>query len=678
MPFSLLVPAFLAGLAALLVPLVLHLRRRDRQKPRPFPSLMFLTRLPVVTDRRRRITDWPLLLLRALLIALLVLAFARPYRRQSTPPVGGSAGLTVLLIDRSQSMSHRDVASVWLDSAEAVIDGLAEGRRVAVVAFDTDASILLSPTPDHASAKAILRTAPAAAGGTRFGAGLRAASQLLAGEQIPGEVVVVSDLQRIGASAAAAPALAVGTTLRTVVVSPANTGNRSVTELDVQALPASTGRLAVVAARIIQSGNVVAEPVTVTLEVDGREADRREVVLPAAGGVRVSFDTVAIARGDARVAVRLEPDALNADDIAYGIVPAISTTRVLLIAPPGTALPETRYLQRALEIGTEPSFEITRSTTLDRRALDQGDVVILYDVMPTGAQATMLKEWVDQGNGVIVLAGERITTDAVSVELVPARVRRSTETDALGLGEIVTSHPALEAFREVGAAGFASVRIRRHPQLELAGGGTVLLRYDDGSPAVIAATEGLGRAMMVAIPINNQHGDFPLRPAFLPFIRGITTWAAGGGPPALAVTSGEPWRVPGNIGRPVIRNAQGDITRPPSGAGSVTIRASGIHEVHDGQPGGTPAALIAVNAPASESELSSMPPGELVLGIGDAAGPVVVASGETPPVMEARQRGWRWVLLAVLGLLIIEVLVASLGWRGIASSQAVVSGGGVK
>ena len=61
-----------------IVPIVLHLRHRDKDTPQRFPSLMFLERLPIRTAQRRRITDWPLLLLRALALVLLVLAFARP------------------------------------------------------------------------------------------------------------------------------------------------------------------------------------------------------------------------------------------------------------------------------------------------------------------------------------------------------------------------------------------------------------------------------------------------------------------------------------------------------------------------------------------------------------------------------------------------------------------------
>ena len=46
MPLSFLVPLFLAGLAALAIPLVVHLRHRERREPVRFPSLMFLRRIP--------------------------------------------------------------------------------------------------------------------------------------------------------------------------------------------------------------------------------------------------------------------------------------------------------------------------------------------------------------------------------------------------------------------------------------------------------------------------------------------------------------------------------------------------------------------------------------------------------------------------------------------------------
>ena len=62
MGLGFLVPAFLAGLAAIAIPLLMHLRDRNEETPTRFPSLMFLVRLPIRTSDRRRVTDWPPLL----------------------------------------------------------------------------------------------------------------------------------------------------------------------------------------------------------------------------------------------------------------------------------------------------------------------------------------------------------------------------------------------------------------------------------------------------------------------------------------------------------------------------------------------------------------------------------------------------------------------------------------
>src|SRR3954463_540600 len=120
-----LFPAFLVGLAALAVPVVLHLRHREKDKPQIFPSLMFLEQLPIRTAERRRITDWPLLLLRALALLLLVLGVARPFTSGRRSATGRAAARTVVvLLDRSLSMSHRDVWPAALDSARQVVNAL--------------------------------------------------------------------------------------------------------------------------------------------------------------------------------------------------------------------------------------------------------------------------------------------------------------------------------------------------------------------------------------------------------------------------------------------------------------------------------------------------------------------------------------------------------------------------
>ena len=77
MNLAFLLPAGLAALAALVVPLLLHLARRHEQTPTDFAALRWLRQKPK-PRHRIRFDEWPLLLLRLLLLALLSLWLARP------------------------------------------------------------------------------------------------------------------------------------------------------------------------------------------------------------------------------------------------------------------------------------------------------------------------------------------------------------------------------------------------------------------------------------------------------------------------------------------------------------------------------------------------------------------------------------------------------------------------
>ena len=55
---SFLAPFFLAGLAALAIPVFIHLIQREKKRVVQFPSLMFLQRIPYQSIRRRRIARY--------------------------------------------------------------------------------------------------------------------------------------------------------------------------------------------------------------------------------------------------------------------------------------------------------------------------------------------------------------------------------------------------------------------------------------------------------------------------------------------------------------------------------------------------------------------------------------------------------------------------------------------
>ena len=97
-----LAPLFLLGLGTLLVPVIVHLIHKHKREAVPFPSLMFIERIPFKDIRRQQLRHKFLFALRCLALALLAFAFARPFfgntAQAAVATVGGSE--VVILIDR--------------------------------------------------------------------------------------------------------------------------------------------------------------------------------------------------------------------------------------------------------------------------------------------------------------------------------------------------------------------------------------------------------------------------------------------------------------------------------------------------------------------------------------------------------------------------------------------------
>ena len=111
---ALLLPAALAALAALIVPLLIHLARRSEQRPTDFAALRWLRQKPK-PRHRIRFDEWPLLWLRLLLLALLALWLARPVMFDSadeTPWVAVLPGVDVAQV--KASVGEAEARIHWL------------------------------------------------------------------------------------------------------------------------------------------------------------------------------------------------------------------------------------------------------------------------------------------------------------------------------------------------------------------------------------------------------------------------------------------------------------------------------------------------------------------------------------------------------------------------------------
>jgi hypothetical protein len=700
-----LVPAFFAAMAALAVPLLLHLRHRDKDRPQRFPSLMFLEQLPIRTAQRRRVTDLPLLLLRALALALLVLAFTRPvFSKEAVVAPSQQARAVIIALDRSMSMAHRDVWNVAVDSAKAVVSGLGARDRVAIVLFDEEAFIAQGLSADKTGALAAIGKAKVGSRGTHYAAAMRAAREAIVGApEKRDELVIITDLQRAGVTGLAGLDLPATLKVRTVAVGATDRGNTAVTNVEARRIVEPTRTLLGVQARLQSRELAVARKASVTLTLNGRPSGKRQVDVPQSGDVQVSFEPVLLPAGRVSGSITIDNDALADDDTLHFALAADDGVRVLLVVPSDAQRDETLYFERALSVGQSPPIRVehVRPDQLEAPLLASTALVVLWDTpVPDGRAGAALADWVKRGGGLAIEAGRRLvargggsgannpaprvgdsassgasakgTSSPAATSLIPARFVGTADrfADHGGtLGDVRLDHPLFSPFRDASSA-LSAVRFLRYPRMEASAGAEVIARYDDGLPAVIDRREGVGHIVLVGLPLDAGASDFPLQPAYLPFLKRLVLYTSGRDAPLLWRTTGQSWLLPASLKEPAVTTPDGAIVRPPRDTvgSTVALDASGVYAVYDGKVQGEPVALLAVNAPASESDLTPVDPREMLLGVRQTDDSARVSSDlPTPTETEGRQRLWRLLLLAAALLLIGETLFANRGWRGIAT-----------
>src|SRR5262245_32349565 len=132
-----LAPLFLAAMAGLAIPVLLHLTQREKNQIVRFPSLMFVRRIPYQSVRRRKIHNWLLLFVRMAALALVITAFARPLFPHTDALVlpGVGAREVVVLLDTSYSMGYGDRWDRARVAARDVLSDLSVSDRGSLVFF---------------------------------------------------------------------------------------------------------------------------------------------------------------------------------------------------------------------------------------------------------------------------------------------------------------------------------------------------------------------------------------------------------------------------------------------------------------------------------------------------------------------------------------------------------------
>jgi hypothetical protein len=698
MPLGFLVPAFLLGLAALVIPILVHLTRKQKAKVVEFPSLMFLDQVPFKAEARRRIHHWLLLLLRALVVAILVAAFARPFFTDPEIAAGSGTGPReiVILVDRSYSMGVGDSWEQGLEAARDVARGLGPLDRASLVFFAQNVWVTVRSTSDPNQLLAALDTAEVSDESTNYGPGLKLAQTIFEETELPArELVLIGDFQRAGWTGDEGVSLPEGTIVTPVLLSSGSGVNRAVASVTLPRQQVSGRDRITPRARLTRVGGEEEEIVEVILELEGREVQRQPVVLPANGAANVIFDPFNLSQEHTQGAVRIaDPDELEPDDVHHFVISPGRAISVLILDDVATRGGSSLFLSEALAVSQENTFAATVKAGggIGSAELEEVAVVVVNDrAVAGGNQAAALRSFVEEGGGLLVVMGERFRWPPELADLLPGAFTEPIDRkDGQGgrLGFLDYNHPIFEIFRGPRTGDFTGARFFRSRDMQVGESEAtqILARYDDGSIALVEHQVGEGRVLAWTSTLDAFWNDFARQPVYLPFVHQLIRYVSGRTETLSSFTAGQILDVTDRIAMATaglgevaeaLAGEEERIALTPSGEGIPLTSGEGPHFLHlvdqgvyeirpPGGAAGVRPLAVAVNVDLGEGDLTPLDAEEVAASIAarpsDEASPPREGTRATELRLEDQERRqslWRLLLMSVLVLLAVETVVSN-------------------
>ncbi len=668
-----LTPWFLAGLAALGVPVFVHLLRRHITTPRPVSSLMFFERGIQSSTRHRRLRHLLLFSLRCALVLMVVLAFANPFVRRAAVDANGR--LLLIVLDQSFSMRAGTRFADAKQQALAVLDAKPQAQKAQIVALGGKLNMLTQPIADPAQLRAALESIQVGDGRANFGELGRAIRTLAETVHDPMDLYLLSDMQRTAMPTNFDDMVLPNNV--TLMLRPVAKGsapvNWTIESVDAPAMlsdPKDPKRSRVQA--VVAGFGTPAAAKTVSLVVNGKTVATRKVSVPASGRAAVEFTPLDVGYGFNRCEVRIEGgDAFPADDASVFAVRRSDPERVLFVHTGG----ETRsalYFGSALNAAAQGSFVLQSVAAEQVTDLDPAKFafVVLSDAvtLPSIFEHA-LAQFVTRGGSVLMALGtsaaHRGRIPLWDGEVKDARDYARTGGPAM-VGQVDFSYPALEQSqpgRDNG--GWAEVKVFYAAVLD-AGQARVAARLADGTPLLLDKQLGEGHVMLLTSGLENLTNDLPLHPVFVAFVDRAARYLSdterlsgarvvdsfvplrGTSEPAGVVTAVEVIDPDGR--RPLSLSEARTVQ-------SIRLERAGFYQIRfaNGRD-----AVIGVNPDRRESDLEPLAEDVQHLWSGNSGGGESRTAGATTVEVKSRPVSlWWYVMLLALLVALAEMVLAS-------------------
>lgn len=500
-------PWFLAGLAGVLVPLLIHLLARRRVRRLPFSSVVFLAAIRRTAIRWARVTARWLLALRIALVAVTALALARP----SCDP--HDAALTMVVLDGSASMGAARGA-VWHTAQETAIRLVATCPDPAAAGV-ARGNLQVHSAPSRTRLAGFLRELSPQGVALDVERILEDAAAYSRSAGSPVRLVLVSDFQQDEwRDSLAMPS---GVELWGVPIAGAQ-GNLWLGTVSISGAIRADGMIEIDG--VVGRSGAAGDSCNVTLDTGGvphhlsvgldAEETHFSFRLPRPPGELLHASIVIDDQHGHTFDDRREAARWSADRCRVAILGPDDQTRTRMAAaldPDGTG----RW-----------GFEV-RVLSCDDDAADSADVLVVLNASRPGGCAEAARSL--RARGMVLIAdAEPLTEEGAAlfqrvVGAAPLGVR-----SAAGPAALLDEHPVLEPFKRLPPRGFSPPRVDRF--WSWGGEGIAILRLGD-DPLLVESTRGPERALVFLTGMEPPWSDWASRASFVPLVQLVVDYASG-------------------------------------------------------------------------------------------------------------------------------------------------------
>ena len=574
--------AFLFSLAALSIPVLLHLFSRWQTQTIELGTIRFLQEVLTENVHRRRIRRWLLLATRMLLLGVLALLFARPFFFEPTKRDGDRR--RVILIDRSASMAMRGTQGkaidVAIEKAMAAAKEFGADAKVDWAWFDSKVYPFL---PRNGRLVPSDSKYGSTSGHTNYASAIAwARDRLTEDSRAKSDVVMITDLQRQGLGDPTDIHFPPDVPFHIIDVGRDAASNLAVTRIDLaigQSKPvrkdqeiAGSGKTATnslndrgpydpsvqgpvrpdqtlyVHTTLFNYGPMQREdvPVVITARQGTKTAKVRTTInAKPEQATESQIELGKLGPGEWEISVETDTDDdLGVDNRRLHAVAVDEPPRILLVGdhdPDGLTVTSSFFVSKALREGLErdqPRFAIQAVSNADAvNALSNSSrwrTVVLSDATSVdSALIVLLERYVGQGGHVLAftgaMGGEVGAAKWNSSPIAPGRFDglRNAGVVAFRLASNEPGHPILQPFDDPQTGDLQRLSFRKAISLRLASKSKLLASFDSDLPGIVEMAYEKGRLVWFLSDAGDAWSNWTSSPLYLPLVHQMVSDLAG-------------------------------------------------------------------------------------------------------------------------------------------------------